>query len=338
MYQEAALEEWRNLYEAAEKIKEKKPWDQFWDMDLIGIQEGKEEDTVFFSILGKGGSCYGISMYQGYSGLNDFMLLTMQEELNVSTEYAMFSQNTLTCYWGNREELSSRQRQIIKELGYKYRGKNQWLYFMSYSKGYYPYNLDREETERLTKYLRLLAEALDYYQEHEMNVEFESGHMFLYAYDKENGKWQGSSQPLPFTMYSFPNLMLEDDELRSELRRAEKNKMILEADIAYMGVGMKGEKGDRPKNPEMVMIADSQTGMILRAEMTEQGEDEKISLAQEIVDFILNCGAPKEIRISNLIIEAVLEDICAEAGIHLRRVKRLKELDEFWQALRERGL
>ena len=58
------------------------------------------------------------------------MMHTMQEQLNMATDYVMFSQNNLTCYWGNREESTNKQRKNIKEMGYKYRGKNQWLYFL----------------------------------------------------------------------------------------------------------------------------------------------------------------------------------------------------------------
>ena len=41
MREEASLKEWGSLYEAATKLKEKQPWEKFWDMDLIGIQEGE---------------------------------------------------------------------------------------------------------------------------------------------------------------------------------------------------------------------------------------------------------------------------------------------------------
>ena len=40
-------------------------------MDLIGIRYGAEEETIFFSILGRGGDCYGIAVYEGYEGLNE---------------------------------------------------------------------------------------------------------------------------------------------------------------------------------------------------------------------------------------------------------------------------
>ncbi len=99
MRKEATLEQWKLLYAAATRIKALKPWEKFWDLDLIGIRYGAEEDTVFFSILGRGGDCYGISVYEGYKGLNSFLMLTMQESMNLSVEYAMHNQSALTCYW-----------------------------------------------------------------------------------------------------------------------------------------------------------------------------------------------------------------------------------------------
>lgn len=91
--------------------------------------------------------------------------------MNLSVEYAMFNQKNLTCYWGNREELSEKQRKIIKELGYKYRGKNQWLYFQSYEPGYYPYNLNQEEVVRMTEHLEHLEMAFTYYKEEKIHID-----------------------------------------------------------------------------------------------------------------------------------------------------------------------
>ena len=184
MRKEASIEQWKILYEAGTRIKELKPWEKFWDMDLIGIRYGAEEETIFFSILGRGGDCYGIAVYEGYEGLNSFLMLTMQESMNLAPEYAMFNQRNLTCYWGNRDELSDRQRKIIKELGYTYRGKNQWLYFLSFEPGYYPYNMDEEAVLRMSGYLQDLELALHYYDETDIQVDFESGNMFLLSFGK----------------------------------------------------------------------------------------------------------------------------------------------------------
>ena len=328
---EADLEEWRALYEAAMRLKEIEPWETFWDMDLITL-EGEWEDEVYVSILGKGGDCYGISVYEGLDGLNDFMMLTLAERMNISSEYAMFSQNNLTCYWGNREELTKAQWQTVKDLGYKFRGKNQWLYFMSYRKGYFPYNMDQAEVLRMTGYLRMLADAVEYYRTNEMKVDFEHGKTFFYSCDKEVGTVE--ERPLPFTGCKFPVLTLTDGELIEELRASEKCDAVLEADIVYTGAAVMDEEYERPANPCLCLVADACSEMMLKADMTGPEEDAGVTLADAMIDFIFRFGAPKEIRVSNVIVEAILEQICREAGIRLRRVKKLKAIEEFKQGMK----
>jgi hypothetical protein len=48
-----------------------------------------------------------------------------------------------------------------------------------------------------------------------------------------------------------------------------------------------------------------------------------------VIDFIFQYGRPKEIRISNVIVEAGLAQICEVCHIKLRRIKKLPGLEEF---------
>ena len=329
MRKEASIEQWKTLYEAGTRIKELKPWEKFWDMDLIGIRYGAEEETIFFSILGRGGDCYGIAVYEGYEGLNSFLMLTMQESMNLAPEYAMFNQRNLTCYWGNRDELSDRQRKIIKELGYTYRGKNQWLYFLSFEPGYYPYNMDEEAVLRMSGYLQDLELALHYYDETDIQVDFESGNMFLLSFGKDKKTWNFGAEPLPFTTFQFGNLLITDEDLLSDLGKAPKCNAVLEADISVLGASVTDKKYDRPANPALSLLGDANTGTIIKFEMLEPEDDAIVMLAEILIGFIFQFGAPKEIRVSNIIVEAGLEQICNVCGIKLRRVKRLQGLEDF---------
>lgn len=338
MRKEASLEQWRILYEAATKIKELKPWEKFWDMDLIGIRNGAEEDTVFFCILGRGGGCYGISVYEGYTGLNSYFMLAYQQSMNLSEEYAMFNQKNLTCYWGNREELTNNQRKIIKDLGYKYRGKNQWLYFLSFEPGYFPYNMDEKEVLRMSEHLQDLELALRYYDETNSNVDFESGNMFLFTFGKDKKTWNFGEAPLPFIQYQFSNLLITEDELLSDLESVPKCNAVLEGEVTVMGVKVSDKKYSRPANPALSLLGDAEAGVIIGFEMIEPDDDPLITLAEMVVSFIFQYGAPKEIRVSNIIVEAGLKQICDVCGIKLRRVKRLQGLDCFMQEMYRYGL
>ena len=234
MRKEALLEQWKQLYEVATRIKELKPWEKLWDMDLIAVRSGAKEDTVFYSILGRDGDCYGIAVYEGYEGLNSFLMLPMQQSMNLKPEYVMFNQKNLTCYWGNREELTGKQRKLIKDLGYSYRGKNQWLYFLSFEPGYYPYNMDESEVLRMSTYLQDLELALRYYNETDIKVDFEHGNMFLFSFGKDKKTWNFGEAPLPFTSFQFGNLLITDEELLSDLAKAPKCDAVLEADVSVL--------------------------------------------------------------------------------------------------------
>lgn len=337
MRTEATLEEWKKLYEAASRIKELEPWAYLWDMDIIGVRVGEDrQNTVFYSILGRGGDCYGIVAYEGYEAFNTFLMLTMQERLNLSIEYAMSHQSNLTCYWGNREELSDKQRKIIKDLGYKYRGKNQWLYFMSYEPGYYPYITDRDEVLRMTEHLEDLELALHNYKSKDIKVNFSDANMFSLAFSEDKKTWRFSEEPLPFTSFQFGNLIITDEKLLEDLAKVPRSKVVLEADIAVMGASVKDKAYKKPAYPEGCLLVEAVSGMILTCEIQEPEDDAKVALADAVIHFIFTYGAPKEIRVSNIIIESVLEHICDKCQIKLRRVKRLAGIEDFLQLMRMR--
>lgn len=338
MRKEASLEQWRVLYEAATRIKERKPWEKFWDMDLIGIQDGAKEDTVFFSILGRGGECYGITVYEGYEGLNSFLMLTMQQCMNLSLMYTMSRQRNLTCYWGSRDELTNKQRAIIKELGYKYRGKNQWLYFMSFEPGYSPYNMDAEEVQRMGVYLQDLNVALQNYDPENANVDFENGNMLLLSFGKDKKTWELGAAPLPFTDFRFGNLMLTDEDVLADLETASRCDAVLEADVSVLGASVTDKEYDRPANPALSLLADAQSGVMINFEMVGPEDDPIVMLAEILIGFIFQYGAPKEIKVSNVIIEAGLEQICDICNIRLRRVKRLRGLESFVEGMKQFGI
>lgn len=334
MRREASLEQWKEMYETATRIKELKPWEKFWDMDLIGVRNGAEEDIVFYSILGRGGDCYGIAVYEGYEGLNSFLMLAMQQSMNLKPEYAMANQRNLTCYWGNRNELTDKQRKIIKDLGYSYRGKNQWLYFLSFEPGYTPYNMDESEVLRMSEYLKDLELALLYYEETDMEVDFEQGNMFLLSFGEDKKTWNFGETSLPFTTFQFGNLIITDDELLSDIKKAPRCDAVLEAEVSALGASVSDKKYDRPANPALSLLGDANTGTVIKFEMLEPEDDPIVMLAEILIGFIFQFGAPKEIRVSNVIVEAGLEQICDVCGIKLRRVKRLRGLDEFMQGMR----
>ena len=153
--------------------------------------------------------------------------------------------------------------------------------------------------------------------------------MFLFSFGKDKETWKFGEEPLPFTAFQFGNLMITDEDLLSDLGKAPKCNAVLEADVSVLGASVTDKKYDRPANPTLSLLGDANTGTIIKFEMLGPESDAIVMLAEILIGFIFQFGAPKEIRVSNVIVEAGLEQICNVCGTKLRRVKRLKGLEEF---------
>ena len=87
---------------------------------------------------------------------------------------------------GEIEELTGKQLESLsKDLGYSYRGKNQWLYFLSFEPGYYPYNMDESEVLRMSTYLQDLELALRYYKRPILKLILNMGICFYFHLEKD---------------------------------------------------------------------------------------------------------------------------------------------------------
>ena len=64
MREEASPKQWEKLYEVTCNLKALEPWKYFWDTQLVAIFLKDSEEPVFASIMGCGGNCYGISVYE----------------------------------------------------------------------------------------------------------------------------------------------------------------------------------------------------------------------------------------------------------------------------------
>ena len=206
--------------------------------------------------------------------------------------------------------------------------------FSSFEAGYYPYNLNQDEVIRMTNYFLNLELALQQYESVQVDVDFEKGEMYYFEFGEDKKSWNFGAKPLPFSSFQFGNLVITDEELMADLKKVSKCNAVLETDIAILGVSVNDKKYQRPANLATCMIADAKSGMMLKCELQQPGDNTIASLAEELIGFIFRCGAPKEVRVSNILVEAGVEQICQICGIKLSRVKNLPIIEEFREGMR----
>ena len=334
MRREADLNSWGKLYETAGKIKALEPWKDFWDMDLIIVCPKGKKVPYFCSIMGRAGACCGISVYKGEEGLRDLDMLTMADVGGIPLDYAVFEQNNLTCYWGDREEVDPKQKKIIKDLGLKFRGRGQWLFFLSFKKRYTPYIPDAQEVEELTVVFEGLLAILQDFQDNHIPVDYEQGEYLWSIYNKKEERWKSEIHALPYDPDLEISIMeLSDEILKKKLQKCPYVEGELQMDFLYLNSSTIENQYDRPINPLLFLVVDGESGMLLRAELLDPEDEEIDVILSFFIQFTQQYGRIKTIKARNPIIYSALTDICQKCKIDLTNGD-MTEIDEAIQDLK----
>lgn len=327
MRNEATLEEWRALYDIGIKLKELKPWEELYDMDLITIKL-PEEEPIICSVMGKGGEFYGIAGYDGVSEIHNFFELTKNSSTDMPQHQLIRYQENIVCNFGDRENLTTKERNLIKELGLKFRGKNNWIYFRRFEKGYAPYMPNREEVLRFTFILNQVYEAVQELN-NGMKIDFENGKTLLRELDKNNNEWSTVEDEVFIPNVHYPIPVLEDELLIQRIKRQKKDKSILEFDIAYLNYIVNERGYEKPLVTRMSLLADGRSGMILSQNIVTPEDDDVDAVFGTVINYIMQRGIPYQIVVRDNYIGTILVDLCEQVGIELVLSPILYGIDGF---------
>jgi len=134
-------------------------------------------------------------------------------------------------------------------------------------------------------------------------------------------------------MFQIGDIHIVDEDLIHDLKQAKRTNQILDVEVTFLGAGVKEDETGRLMNPKLCLAADSKTGLMVATDMLDARDDVATCLASGLVNFIMYNGAPKEIRVSNVIMESYVKNVCEICGIKLKRVKRLPNIDDFVEGL-----
>lgn len=327
MRKEANLEQWKELYEVTIKIKALKPWEYFWDMDIITIILPNLDEPVYCNIMGRGGEFYGIGTYFGFEAIDGFYRISSSDKLPV--EQMPRYQNLLMCNFGSRDELIKKQLEIIKELGYKFRGKDNWIYFNSHEPGYTPYILDSEEVVLLTEVFKNLFMAIKAYIENDLKVNFNNGETLLRRYDEKDKLWYNHNAPMLVKQIEYPVPVLQDELLITKLSKEKCNNGKIEIDLLYLNTPINNKSLERPILPKMIVLIDCLSGSIIDYNILEQKDDDAYEIIGCLINYITQLGRPKTIFVRDYYIQSLLTDLCKKTKVQLKVKNNLDFIDEF---------
>lgn len=329
------MDEWRALYEAALAFKEQAPWEWMFEDQVFGIRNPETGDIGYASVMGQLGEHLALGLYLGVEGLWGFYRLSDEEEPE-GPDFLVEVPH-LQASFQDREVLTDKDRQVIKSLGLRFRGRQEWPWFRSYRPGYMPWYLTPDEARFLTVALQQALGVALRLKETPSLLEPPQPELLMVRTLGDEGWVDGWAEPGSLRVH-LPSLLREDTAaaLRQGLAR---QPWSLEVDL-YGLTGIRNEEGRRPYLGYHLMIVESTSGFILGGQMLTAEpsfEDMWVDAPRHLVDALLRLKAlPTEIVVRREKLQYYLEPVAEQLGIQVRLAERLPVLDPLRREFEQR--
>ena len=324
------LNEWRKLYQAAIRVKEIAPWEWMTETDIFGVQDPETDEIGFVSIMGMLGEHLALAVYLGAEGLYSFW--GFQQIASSAPPEALLGIPHLQASFEDRGQLSEKDRDVIKKLGLKFRGRQVWPMFRSYRPGYLPWYLEAWEARFLTYALEQAEEVVLRFKEDAAMLDtFDDESYLVRVPRKKEGNlvWGEEVVRVP-PVEPEPIPIAMDVEVLEEVKRLPRSAHTLEMDF-FMFPSRIEEKGTRPYFPHMLLVVESDSGMVLGSELLkpEPGLVEMWGLIPVTVVYqFANMGmVPRQVKVRSSELFQLLQVLAEEMGFEVKTTPRLPSLE-----------
>ena len=335
-----SLAEWHRLYKAMIRVKEIAPWGWMTEMDVFGVQSPETDELGFVSVMGLLGEHFSVAVYLGPKGLYDFWEF---EDAGPSAPAEHIVEiSHLQASFEDRNQLHNNDRQIIKEMGLKFRGQNAWPMFRSYRPGYVPWFLEAHEARFLAVVLEQVLDVAPRFKEDRTLLEPPGQDRYLVRVSRQQDdafSWEDhivevpppAPQPIPLAM---------DVEALEHLKQAPRSGGTIEIDFFLFPARVQEKRGTRPIFPYTLMIVDAPSGFILATELLHVDPSLESMWGQVPASVVVQLArtglVPAKVVVRSELLRQLLEPVAEELGFKLKRSKRLRSLDPAKEAMLKR--
>lgn len=333
------LEEWRRLYHAAIRVKEIAPWEWTTETDVFGVQDPETDKLGFVSIMGMRGEHYAVAVYLGPQGLYRFW--AFEDTGPLAPPEALLEIPHLQASFENRSELRKQDRETIKQLGLKFRGRHAWPMFRSYRPGFFPWFLEAEEACLLTYALEQVIDVAPRFRKDPSLLAPVDEQSYLVRVPRQRGDsltWRDHILDVPPPEFPTISLVMDIQALE-KLKRIPPSRNRLEIDF-FMFPASIGERGARPAFPYMLLTVDAQSGMVLGSELLTADPSLEAMwglIPMNVVYQLARFGiVPGEVRVRSGLLFELLRPLAQELRFKLKQSKTMNSLDSAKEFLLQR--
>ena len=310
------LAQWDRLYQAARLIRSIEPWKYLWSSDLITIVSAAGAEPVYCAVTGMDDYEIAVKVYPGYDAVNTYFRL-YNAESGVYEYIEEMGQKCLVCYFADREELKAKEREVIKSLGIRFWGRDEWIYFRALDPGLYPWFISGKQADFLARTLLSVACACRYYIDKTPMKDLDESETILRFYSPEKGLWLNTITNLGPVRFDMTKTTVHDELLVTKLRKCPRNGMELELDVIWFPRAFRINRKHRPSYPRLIFIMDRAEEKNIARRVVAKGE----SLAHSMMDFLINYiedeGKPASIHVRDERVSNIIGDLCSKTGIRV---------------------
>jgi hypothetical protein len=308
------------------------------ESDLFGVQDPVTGEIGYCCIMGGLGEMFALAVYVGSEGLESYIRIASEPPLDPTEAFGeLLSQKCLMASFGSSEEVSKEDREVIKSLGLKFRGRTAWPIFRSYRPAYHPWYLTADEARFLTLALQQATEVCLRFKDNPALFDPPQDHLWLVRVPEE------TEEGLAWKDAWLEPALLEDDYLSDvpmdELRLARLKKAtpfmdaIWEMDFFLSPTAVQDKEGDRPYYPYLTMTVDHRSGFIFGSDLASPESYlaefpwRFVALAERLKKL------PAELWVEREVAYDLMEPITSRLGVELYLVDELEAVRNARSAL-----
>lgn len=331
------LEEWRDLYLKAADFREHKFWEGMYDSDIFAVQNPQTGEIGYCCIMGNLGEVFALQVYLGTDGLASYQkicdLSLSGKRQKEDTDKVMLTLRMLEVAFEDGSSLHKKELQIIKELGLKFRGAQGWTCFRGYSPGYWPWFITREEGHYLSLVLTQAIDVCLRFKKDEMLLSPPQEGKFLVRVPQKQGEeiiWKDAwREPAPFEKETHI-ISLDEVYIQRIKDKCRLSGGIWELDVVYLPEPVEDKEGERPYFTQCIFIVEQGSGLVIPfSELIKPSKYPPSVYMENFLQTVEKFGVlPRAIYFNKEEHVIWLKPVTSSLGVGLRRVKRLKALED----------
>lgn len=331
MFIDASVQDWTELYEIAKTTKSLKPWLYFSDDRILALDLPGRTEPCYCIITGQHTDNLAIAVYPGKKSLARYSEYlcnkTTEDKYQVRCE-----QNYLICYFCDREDMLQMHLDKLKSLGISFRGKNEWIQFVSVRPGYAPYIIDKDEVLLLKQFFKQLNQFTKDISKGNIDAPLQEGTILYRTYDCMSKKFCYVHHPLDLPCRKHIINRIENETIIKKVKRLPLTDSELEIDLVYIDSTVYDSNLDRPAIGRLAVLGEN-SETLLGIKVVLPNKDPVHEIYEMLIQKIIERGRPRVIYCKRDVCYNMLTDFCNQAEIQLEKKKKLCLVDELVKAI-----